>query len=50
VLGAAAKAAIKQFMTSMDFLGQCLDTTSPSSFIGQVVTGIRYKDYLLESE
>jgi DNA helicase II / ATP-dependent DNA helicase PcrA len=50
VLGAAAKAAIKQFMTSMEFLGQCLDTTAPSSFIHQIVSSIRYKDYLLESE
>lgn len=44
------KGAIKQFMTTMQFLAQSLDTLPPSSFIEEVVKTIRYKEYLLDSE
>lgn len=44
------KTAIKNFMTAMQFLWQSLDRLSPSSFIAQLVSSIRYKDYLIDSE
>ena len=44
------KSAIKQFMTSMQFLGQSLDVYAPSTFIAELVKTIRYKEYLIESE
>lgn len=44
------QAAIKWFVTTMQFLAQSLATTPPSKFISQIVTTIRYKDYLIEQE
>lgn len=44
------KTAIKNFMTAMQFLAQSLDRLSPSQFISQLVSAIRYKDYLIDTE
>ncbi len=37
-------------MTAMQFLAQSLDRLSPSQFISQLVSAIRYKDYLIDTE
>lgn len=44
------KGAIKQFMTTMQFLWQSLDTLPPASFIAELVKTIRYKEYLIDGE
>lgn len=44
------KGAIKQFMTTMQFLWQSLHTLPPAPFIAELVKTIRYKEYLIDSE
>ena len=49
-LGPQTKTAVKQFMTSMQFLGTVLENATPDVFISQLVTTIRYKDFLYDTE
>lgn len=44
------QASIKSFVTTMQFLMQSLESTPPSGYVAQIVTTIRYKDYLIDQE
>ena len=49
-IGPAAKTAIKNFMTSMQYIGHSLDVMTPTTLISQIASSIRYKDYLIDTE
>lgn len=49
-MGPQTLAALKGFVTMVQFLTETLRSTPLSSFISQLITNIRYKNYLIDQE